>query len=98
MLYVLDEPTIGLHQRDNAKLIKTLTKLRDLGNTILVVEHDEEVMRNSDWIIDLGPGAGVHGGNIVFEGTINEILKSEKSVTGKYLKNHDAIKRTKKIA
>ena len=67
-----------------------------LGNTILVVEHDEEVMRNSDWIIDLGPGAGVHGGNIVFEGTINEILKSEKSITGKYLKNHDAIKRVKK--
>jgi len=92
VLYVLDEPTIGLHQRDNAKLIKTLTKLRDLGNTILVVEHDEEVMRSSDWIIDLGPNAGVHGGNVVFEGTINEILKSEKSVTGRYLKNHDAIK------
>ena len=92
VLYVLDEPTIGLHQRDNAKLIKTLTKLRDLGNTILVVEHDEEVMRNSDWIIDLGPGAGVHGGNVVFEGTIKEILKSEKSVTARYLKNHDAIK------
>jgi excinuclease ABC subunit A len=96
VLYVLDEPTIGLHQRDNAKLIKTLTKLRDLGNTILVVEHDEEVMRNSDWIIDLGPGAGVHGGNVVFEGTINEILKSEKSVTAKYLKNHDAIKLAKR--
>ncbi len=96
VLYVLDEPTIGLHQRDNAKLIKTLTKLRDLGNTILVVEHDEEVMRSSDWIIDLGPGAGVNGGNVVFEGTINEILKSEKSITGKYLKNHDAIKLTKK--
>ncbi|HJW19325.1 MAG TPA: excinuclease ABC subunit UvrA, partial [Candidatus Nitrosotalea sp.] len=95
VLYVLDEPTIGLHQRDNAKLIKTLTKLRDLGNTILVVEHDEEVMRSSDWIIDLGPDAGVHGGNVVFEGTINEILKSEKSVTGKYLKNHDAIKLVK---
>ncbi|MDE1769059.1 MAG: excinuclease ABC subunit UvrA [Thaumarchaeota archaeon] len=92
VLYVLDEPTIGLHQRDNAKLIKTLTKLRDLGNTILVVEHDEEVMRSSDWIIDLGPGAGVHGGNVVFEGTTKEILKSEKSVTAKYLKNHDAIK------
>jgi excinuclease ABC subunit A len=96
VLYVLDEPTIGLHQRDNAKLIKTLIKLRDLGNTILVVEHDEEVMRNSDWIIDLGPGAGVHGGNVVFEGTINEILKSEKSVTAKYLKNHDAIKLAKR--
>ncbi|MGI0087300.1 MAG: excinuclease ABC subunit UvrA [Nitrosotalea sp.] len=97
VLYVLDEPTIGLHQRDNAKLVKTLTKLRDLGNTILVVEHDEEVMRSSDWIIDLGPGAGVHGGNVVFEGTIRDILKSPESVTGKYLKNHDAIKFEKRI-
>ncbi len=96
VLYVLDEPTIGLHQRDNAKLIKTLTKLRDLGNTILVVEHDEGVMRNSDWIIDLGPGAGVHGGSVVFEGTINEILNNHKSVTGEYLKNHHAIKLAKK--
>jgi excinuclease ABC subunit A len=91
VLYVLDEPTIGLHQRDNAKLIKTLTKLRDLGNTILVVEHDEEVIRSSDWIIDLGPGAGVHGGGVVFEGKINEILNDQKSITGKYLKNHDSI-------
>jgi len=97
VLYVLDEPTIGLHQRDNAKLIKTLTKLRDLGNTILVVEHDEEVMRNSDWIIDLGPGAGVHGGSVVFEGTIHDILNNHKSVTGEYLKNHHAIKLVKKI-
>ena len=96
VLYVLDEPTIGLHQRDNSKLIKTLTKLRDLGNTILVVEHDEEVIRNSDWIIDLGPGAGVHGGNVVFEGTVKEILNNHESVTGEYLKNHDAIKLTKK--
>lgn len=96
VLYVLDEPTIGLHQRDNAKLIKTLTKLRDLGNTILVVEHDEEVIRNSDWIIDLGPGAGVHGGSVVFEGTINQILNNHKSVTGEYLKNHHAIKLIKK--
>jgi len=96
VLYVLDEPTIGLHQRDNAKLIKTLTKLRDLGNTILVVEHDEEVIRNSDWIIDLGPGAGVHGGSVVFEGTINQILNNHKSITGEYLKNHHAIKLVKK--
>lgn len=95
VLYVLDEPTIGLHQRDNAKLIKTLTKLRDLGNTILVVEHDEEVIRNSDWIVDLGPGAGIHGGNVVFEGTIKEILNDHKSVTGRYLKNHDAIRLVK---
>ena len=71
---MLDEPTIGLHQRDNARLIKTLNKLRNLGNTVIVVEHDEEVIRNSDWIIDLGPGAGVHGGNIVFEGTIKKNL------------------------
>jgi len=96
VLYVLDEPTIGLHQRDNAKLIKTLTKLRDLGNTILVVEHDEEVMRSSDWIIDLGPGAGVHGGNVVFEGTVNDIVKSQKSITGQYLRRHNAIKLTEK--
>jgi len=96
VLYVLDEPTIGLHQRDNSKLIKTLTKLRDLGNTILVVEHDEEIIRNSDWIIDLGPGAGVHGGSVVFEGTANEILNNHKSVTGEYLKNHNAIKLVKK--
>jgi len=96
VLYVLDEPTIGLHQRDNAKLIKTLSKLRDLGNTILVVEHDEEVIRNSDWIIDLGPGAGIHGGSVVFEGKINDILNDNKSITGKYLKNHDAIRLVKK--
>jgi len=92
VLYVLDEPTIGLHQRDNERLIKTLTKLRNLGNTVIVVEHDEEIMRNSDWIVDLGPGAGVHGGNVVFEGTINQILKSSKSVTGTYLKNNSLIK------
>jgi excinuclease ABC subunit A len=91
VLYVLDEPTIGLHQRDNERLIKTLTKLRNLGNTVIVVEHDEEIMRNSDWILDLGPGAGVHGGNVVFEGTINQILKSTKSVTGNYLKNNSLI-------
>ena len=96
VLYVLDEPTIGLHQRDNAKLIKTLSKLRDLGNTILVVEHDEEVIRNSDWIIDLGPGAGIHGGSVVFEGKVNDILNDHKSITGKYLKNHDAIRLVKK--
>jgi len=96
VLYVLDEPTIGLHQRDNAKLIKTLTKLRDLGNSILVVEHDEEVIRNSDWIVDLGPGAGIHGGSVVFEGKVNDILNDHKSITGKYLKNHDAIRLVKK--
>jgi excinuclease ABC subunit A len=97
VLYVLDEPTIGLHQRDNARLIKTLNKLRNLGNTVIVVEHDEEVIRNSDWIIDLGPGAGVHGGNVVFEGTVNKILKSPKSVTGKYLNDNSLITLQDKI-
>ncbi len=92
VLYVLDEPTIGLHQRDNARLIKTLIKLRDLGNTIIVVEHDEEVIRNADWIIDLGPGAGIHGGNVVFEGTVEQILNNHKSVTGDYLKDKNLIK------
>jgi excinuclease ABC subunit A len=92
VLYVLDEPTIGLHQRDNARLIKTLTKLRNLGNTVIVVEHDEEVIRNSDWMLDLGPGAGVNGGNIVFEGTVDQILNGHKSVTGDYLKNKSLIK------
>src|SRR2546422_7735652 len=86
VLYVLDEPTIGLHQRDNAKLIKTLTKLRDLGNTILVVEHDEEVIRSSDWIIDIGPGAGIHGGAIVARGKLEEIMKNPDSITGAFLR------------
>jgi excinuclease ABC subunit A len=86
VLYVLDEPSIGLHQRDNGKLLKTLFKLRDLGNTLVVVEHDEDTMRMSDHIIDLGAGAGVHGGNIVAEGNVKEIMKSPKSLTGKYLK------------
>lgn len=92
VLYVLDEPTIGLHQRDNARLIKTLAKLRDLGNTIIVVEHDEEVIRNADWVIDLGPGAGIHGGKVVFEGTVKQILNNHKSVTGDYLKDKSLIK------
>ena len=97
VLYVLDEPTIGLHQRDNLRLIKTLNKLRNLGNTVIVVEHDEEIIRNSDWIIDLGPGAGIHGGNIVYEGTIKKILNSTKSMTGKYLKNNSLINLENKI-
>ena len=97
VLYVLDEPTIGLHQRDNSRLIKTLNKLRNLGNTVIVVEHDEEVIRNSDWIVDLGPGAGIHGGNVVFEGTVDKILNGSKSVTGKYLKNNSLIVLNDKI-
>src|ERR687891_1052817 len=86
VLYVLDEPTIGLHQRDNAKLIDTLKKLRDLDNTLLVVEHDEEVIRNSDWIIDIGPGAGVHGGEITAYGRLENILDNKNSVTGAFLR------------
>ncbi len=85
VLYILDEPSIGLHQRDNAKLIATLEHLRDLGNTLIVVEHDEETMLAADYIVDVGPGAGVHGGNIVAAGTPSEIMQCEDSVTGKYL-------------
>jgi excinuclease ABC subunit A len=85
VLYVLDEPSIGLHQRDNAKLIQTLMGLRDLGNTLLVVEHDEETMRMADWLIDLGPGAGEHGGYIIAEGTPEQVMEVEDSLTGAYL-------------
>jgi len=85
VIYVLDEPSIGLHQRDNQKLINTLIKLRDLGNTVIVVEHDEEMIRSADYIIDLGPGAGIHGGEIVAQGQLNEILENKKSLTSKYL-------------
>ena len=85
VMYVLDEPTIGLHQRDNARLIKTLLHLRDLGNTVIVVEHDEEVIHHADYIVDIGPKAGVHGGTIVAQGTLEKIIKSTKSLTGKYL-------------
>ncbi len=86
VMYVLDEPSIGLHPRDNARLLTTLRRLRDLGNTLIVVEHDEETIRSADWIVDLGPGAGVHGGHIVAEGKIGDILKAPKSVTGAYLR------------
>ena len=85
VLYILDEPSIGLHQRDNARLLSTLKKLRDLGNTILVVEHVEETIRAADYVLDLGPGAGVHGGELVFQGTPQGLLQSEASLTGKYL-------------
>ncbi len=92
VLYVLDEPSIGLHQRDNQKLIDTLKKLRDLGNTVLVVEHDEETMEQSDFIVDFGPGAGEHGGKIVSKGTIEEIKKDNNSLTGQYLSLKKQIK------
>ena len=85
VLYVLDEPSIGLHQRDNDRLIKTLRHLTDLGNTLIVVEHDEDTMREADYIVDIGPGAGVHGGEIVAQGTLDEILENENSITGQYL-------------
>jgi excinuclease ABC subunit A len=84
-LYVLDEPSIGLHQRDNRRLIDTLVRLRDLGNTVLVVEHDEDTIRESDWIVDIGPGAGEHGGAVVYSGPVPGILKSKDSITGQYL-------------
>ena len=85
VLYVLDEPSIGLHQRDNRRLIETLTRLRDLGNTLIVVEHDEDTIRTADWIVDIGPGAGEHGGEVVHSGTYEELLANDKSVTGQYV-------------
>ncbi|MEC6883414.1 excinuclease ABC subunit UvrA [Photobacterium piscicola] len=91
VMYVLDEPSIGLHQRDNERLLKTLIHLRDLGNTVIVVEHDEDAIRAADYVIDIGPGAGVHGGEIIAEGTIKDILKSKKSLTGQYLSGKKSI-------
>lgn len=91
VLYVLDEPSIGLHQRDNEKLIQTLLHLRDIGNTVIVVEHDEDTMRSADWLIDMGPAAGIHGGEIVSEGTPKDVAKDPKSMTGRYLSGKDKI-------
>ena len=91
VLYVLDEPSIGLHQRDNRRLIETLIKLRDLGNTLVVVEHDEDTIKASDWIVDIGPGAGVHGGEVVHSGTYKEILTNKRSMTGAYLSGREKI-------
>ena len=85
VLYILDEPSIGLHPRDNTRLIKTLKDLRDLGNTLIVVEHDDEMMLNADEIIDIGPGAGVHGGKVVAQGTLEDLVKVDESITGQYL-------------
>lgn len=85
VLYILDEPSIGLHQKDNDKLLNSLENLRDLGNTLIIVEHDEDTMRRADWIVDIGPGAGVHGGEVVAEGKAEDIIKCEKSITGQYL-------------
>jgi excinuclease ABC subunit A len=91
VLYVLDEPTVGLHQRDNLRLIDTLKKLRDMGNTVLVVEHDADMMSSCDHIVDMGPGAGAHGGEVVFQGTPEEILQDDKSLTGRFLSGKDSI-------
>ena len=91
VLYILDEPSIGLHQRDNSKLIATLKKLRDLGNTVIVVEHDEETMEESDYIVDIGPGAGIHGGQVVATGTPDEIKQNDESITGAYLSGRKKI-------
>ncbi|WP_375751536.1 excinuclease ABC subunit UvrA [Vibrio sp. HN007] len=91
VMYVLDEPSIGLHQRDNERLLKTLTHLRDLGNTVLVVEHDEDAIRAADHVIDIGPGAGVHGGTVVAEGTMDEIIENPNSLTGQYLSGKQSI-------
>ena len=91
VLYILDEPSIGLHQRDNSKLVATLKKLRDLGNTVIVVEHDEETMLESDYIVDIGPGAGIHGGHVVAAGTPSEVMQNENSITGDYLSGRKKI-------
>ncbi|MCX9015127.1 MAG: excinuclease ABC subunit UvrA [Candidatus Methanoperedens sp.] len=91
VLYILDEPSIGLHQRDNTRLINMLTRLRDLGNTVIVVEHDEEMIKSADFIVDMGPGAGVHGGEVVVAGTLESVMNSEKSLTGMYLAHKKSI-------
>jgi excinuclease ABC subunit A len=90
-LYILDEPSIGLHQRDNQRLLGTLTHLRDIGNTVIVVEHDEEAILTADYVVDLGPGAGVHGGQIVVAGTPDEVKNSTESLTGQYLSGKRSI-------
>src|SRR6185437_10033146 len=91
VLYVLDEPSIGLHQRDNRRLIDTLVALRNLGNTLIVVEHDEDTIRTADWIVDIGPGAGEGGGRVVHSGTYDELLANRESLTGDYLAGRRAI-------
>lgn len=92
VLYVLDEPSIGLHQRDNERLIETLLRLRDLGNTLIVVEHDEDTIRTADWIVDIGPGAGEHGGEVIVSGTLKDLIRNKKSITGSYLSGARHIK------
>ncbi len=96
VMYILDEPSIGLHQRDNDRLLRTLTHLRDLGNTVIVVEHDEDAIRLADYVVDIGPGAGVHGGEIVAQGTVDQVMANPKSLTGKYLSGEVKIEVPKK--
>ena len=91
MLYVLDEPSIGLHQRDNHRLIETLVRLKNLGNTLIVVEHDEDTIRTADWVVDIGPHAGEHGGRIVVSGTVEDLRASEESITGAYLSGRRSV-------
>ena len=95
VMYILDEPSIGLHQRDNHRLITTLKNLRNMGNTVIVVEHDEETMLAADWIVDIGPGAGIHGGEIIAEGTPSSIMKNPKSITGSFLSQKEQINYSK---
>jgi excinuclease ABC subunit A len=91
VLYVLDEPSIGLHQRDNARLLETLRRLRDLGNSVIVVEHDEDAIRTADWVLDIGPGAGIHGGNLIAQGSVDDLIAAPESWTGKYLSGELAV-------
>ena len=91
VLYVLDEPSIGLHQRDNHRLIQTLVRLKELGNTLIVVEHDEDTIKTADWVVDIGPGAGEHGGQVVHSGTVKQLLKHRDSETGIYLSGRKKI-------
>src|SRR3546814_17502118 len=91
VLYVLDEPSIGLHQRDNDRLLETLKRLRDLGNTVLVVEHDEDAIRQADYVVDMGPGAGKHGGEVIAAGSLSAIMESPRSLTGDYLSGRRAV-------
>ena len=90
-MYVLDEPSIGLHQRDNDRLLATLKRLRDLGNSVIVVEHDEDAIREADFVVDMGPGAGEHGGNVLIADTPENVAQCEKSITGQYLSGKKSI-------
>src|SRR5437867_9328023 len=96
MLYVLDEPSIGLHPKDNVKMISTLESLRDIGNTVIVVEHDEDTIRAADHIVEMGPGPGVHGGTVVVQGTLKEVLACKESPTGQFLSGKRSIPAPKK--